>query len=213
MLDYINTKTVKKEKFLYLKLNVLGLSFLFLLLTFYPQYSFAFFHTNNQMNSPLSGNFDSSTLYSNPGSLYDSNFGTMFGGGVGGLSGLGMNNGFGMMGMPGFGYGSGYGYGVPSFGSGLGAGGGVLDVFAGLLGGLSSPSYNQGFGSDYNFDYGYDSNYDNNNLDYTLQPNNDNLLGFGGLDSSSNYDSNFDYNYGNEYPSDLPVEDLRSFDS
>lgn len=27
------------------------------------------------------------------------------------------------------------------------------------------------------------------------------------------YDSNFDYNYGNEFPSDLPVEDLRSFDS
>jgi hypothetical protein len=91
----------------------------------------------------------------------------------------------------------------------------MLDVVSGLLGGLDSLSSNQeGFGSDYNSDYGYESNYNNNNnnFDYTLQPNNDNLLSFEEFDNS-NYDSNSDFNYGNEYPSDLPLEDLRSFDS
>src|ERR671910_8940 len=207
-----NTNTLKKEtSLLYLKSNILGLSFLFLLIAFYPQYSFAFFHTN-QMNSPSYGNFgSSSSLYSNPGSLYGPNFGSMYGGG-GGLGGLGMNNGLGMM-MPGFGYGS--GYGSPSFGSGLGGGGGgILDVFSGLLGGLgsssSSSSFNQGFGSNYNSDYGYDSNY-NNNLDYTLQPNNDDLGSFGYDDG--NYGSNSDFAYGNEFQSDVPLDDLRSFDS
>ena len=261
-----NTNTLKKEtSSLYLKSNILGLSFLFLLIAFYPQYSFAFFHTN-QMNSPSYGNFgSSSSLYSNPGSLYGPNFGSMYGGG-GGLGGLGMNNGLGMM-MPGFGsgygsgygspsfgsggllnvlsgvlglgssmfgggglgglgmnnglgmmmpcFGSGYGYGSPSFGSGLGGGGGgILDVFSGLLGGLgsssSSSSFNQGFGSNYNSDYGYDSNY-NNNLDYTLQPNNDDLGSFGYDDG--NYGSNSDFAYGNEFQSDVPLDDLRSFDS
>jgi hypothetical protein len=202
-----NTNTLKKETLLYLKSNVLGLSFLFLLIAFYPQYSFAFFHTN-QMNSPSYGSFgSSSSLYSNPGSLYGPNFGSMYGGG-GGLGGLGMNNGLGMM-MPGYGYGS--GYGSPSFGSGVGGGSGILDVFSGILGGLgSSSSSNQGFGSNYNFDYGYESSY-NNNLDYTLQPNSDDLVGFGYDDS--NYGSNSDFDYGDEFQSDLPLEDLRSFDS
>src|ERR671910_1390923 len=123
-----NTNTLKKEtSLLYLKSNILGLSFLFLLIAFYPQYSFAFFHTN-QMNSPSYGNFgSSSSLYSNPGSLYGPNFGSMYGGG-GGLGGLAMNNGLGMM-MPGFGSGFGSGYGSPSFGSG-----GLLNVLSGVLG-------------------------------------------------------------------------------
>ncbi len=143
---------------------------------------------------------------------------SIFGGA--GLGGLGMNNGFGGMMMPGFGsgygYGSDYGYGMPGFGNLGGPGGGssgLLDVFSGLLGGLgSASSSNQGLGSDSNFDYGYDSNYNNNNLDYTLQPNNDDLGSFGGYDS--NYGSNSDFNYGgNEFQSDVPLEDLRSFDS
>ncbi|HJU59673.1 MAG TPA: hypothetical protein VJ583_07975 [Nitrososphaeraceae archaeon] len=250
MLNF-NTNTLKKETSLpYLRSNILGLSFLLLLIAFYPQNLSAFFHTN-QMNNPLYGNFGSSvtSLYSNPGSLYGSNFGSIYGGGGGGISGLGMNNGFGMM-MPGYGYGTpsfgsgglldvlsgllglgssmfgggigglgmnngfgmmmpGYGYGIPSFGSGGLGGGGMLDVISGILGGLGSSS-NQGFGSNYNFDYGYESNY-NNNLDYTLQPNDDDFDSFG---YNSNYGSNSDFDYGsNEFQSDLPIEDLRSFDS
>ena len=255
--------TLNKETLIYL-FNILAVSFLLLsLIVFYPQYSSAFFHSN-QIDSPLGGNRGSSisSLYSNSDSLYGSNFGSMFGGSIGGLGGLGMNNGFGMM-TPGFGYGYGYGYGTPSFGSGgllnvlsglLGLGssmfgggigglgglgmnngfgmmtpgfgygtpsfgmggggsGGLLDVFSGLLGGLgSSPSFNQeGFGSDYNSDYEYESNYNNNNFDYTIQPNSGDLGSFGGY--NSDYGSNSDFDYGNELQSDLPVEDLRSFDS
>jgi hypothetical protein len=181
------------------------------LIVFYPQYSSAFFHSN-QIDSIVDGNFGSSAssslLYSNPGYLYGSNFGSMFGGNIGGLGGLGMNNGFGTM-MPSF------GYSTPSFGSGgVGGGGGMLDIVSGLLGGLDSLSSNQeGFGSDYNSDYRYESNYYyNNNFDYTLQPNNDNSLSSEEFDSS-NYNSNSDFTYGNQYPSDLPLEDLRSFDS
>ena len=205
-----NTNTLKKEtSLLCLRSNIIGLSFLLLLIAFYPQHSFAFFHTN-QMNSPSYGNFGSaSSLYSNPGSLYGSNFGSMYGGG-GGLGGLGMNNGLGMM-MPGFGSGS--GYDSPSFDSEIGGGGGMLDVFSGLLGGLGSlSSSNQGFGSNYNSEYGYESNY-NNNLDYTLQPNNNDDLGSFGYDDNSNYGYNSDSDYGNEFQSDLPLDDLRSFDS
>ena len=201
MLNF-NTNILKKETSLpYLRSNILALSFLLLLIAFYPQNLSAFFHTN-QMNNPLYGNFGSSvtSLYSNPGSLYGSNFGSIYGGG-GSIGGLGMNNGIGMM-MPG------YGYGTPSFGSG-GLGGGMLDVISGILGGLGSSS-NQGFGSNYNFDYGYESNY-NNNLDFTLQPNYDD---FGSFGYNSNYGSNSDFDYGsNEFQSDLPIEDLRSFDS
>jgi hypothetical protein len=191
-----NTNTLKKETLLNVRSNILGLSFMLLLIAFYPQYSSAFFHTN-QMNSQLYGNFGSaSSLYSNPSSLYGPNFGSMYGGG-----GFGINNGFGSM-MPGFGS----GYGAPSFGSGGGSGGGgMLDVFSGLLG-LGSSS-NQGFGSNYNFEYGYESN--NNNLDYTLEST-DELDTF---EYDSNYGSNSDFDYGNEFQSDLPLEDLRSFDS
>ena len=196
MLNF-NTNTLKKETLLNVRSNILGLSFMLLLIAFYPQYSSAFFHTN-QMNSQLYGNFGSaSSLYSNPSSLYGPNFGSMYGGG----GGFGMNNGFGSM-MPGFGS----GYGAPSFGSGWGSGGGgMLDVFSGLLG-LGSSS-NQGFGSNYNFDYGYESN--NNNPDYTLEST-DELDTF---EYDSNYGSNSDFDYGNEFQSDLPLEDLRSFDS
>jgi hypothetical protein len=238
-----NTNTLKKETLLNVRSNILGLSFMLLLIAFYPQYSSAFFHTN-QMNSQLYGNFGSaSSLYSNPSSLYGPNFGSMYGGG-----GFGMNNGFGSM-MPGFGSGygassfgsggllnvlsgllglgssiyggggfgmnNGFGSMMPGFGSGNGAssfgsgggsgGGGMLDVFSGLLG-LGSSS-NQGFGSNYNFDYGYESN--NNNLDYTLEST-DELDTF---EYDSNYGSNSDFDYGNEFQSDLPLEDLRSFDS
>jgi hypothetical protein len=120
-----NTDALNKKTLLHL-FNTLAVSFLLLslsLIVFYPQYSSAFFHSN-QIDSLVDGNFgssasSSSSLYSNPGYLYGSNFGSMFGGSIGGLGGLGMNNGFGMM-MPGFGsgYGYGYGYGTPSFGSG-----------------------------------------------------------------------------------------------
>lgn len=205
--------TLNKETLIYL-FNILAVSFLLLsLIVFYPQYSSAFFHSN-QIDSPLGGNLGSSisSLYSNPDSLYGSNFGSMFGGSIGGLGGLGINNGFGMM-TPGFGY----GYGTPSFSMGGGGSGGFLDVFSGLLGGLgSSPSFNQeGFGSDYNSDYNsdneYESNYNNNNFDYTIQPNSGDLGSFGGY--NSDYGSNSDFDYGNEFQSDLPLEDLRSFDS
>ena len=283
MLNFnFNTNTLNKEtsSLLCLRSEIIGLSFLLLsLITFYPQYSSAFLYANNQMNSPLYGNFGSlasSSLFANHDSLYGSNFGSMYGGGGlgglgmsngfggmmmpgfgsgygystpsfgsggllnilsgllglgssifggAGLGGLGMSNGFGGMMMPGFGsgygYGSDYGYGMPGFGNlggpGIGGGGsgGLLDVFSGLLGGLgSASSSNQGLDSDYNFDYGYDSKYNdnNNNLDYTLQPNNDDLGSFRGYDS--NYGSNSDFNYGgNEFQSDVPLEDLRSFDS
>jgi hypothetical protein len=80
----------------------------------------------------------------------------------------------------------------------------ILNI-RGLLG-LGSSS-NQGFGSNYNFDYGYESN--NNNLDYTLEST-DELDTF---EYDSNYGSNSDFDYGNEFQSDLPLEDLRSFDS
>lgn len=281
MLNFnFNTNTLNKEtsSLLCLRSEIIGLSFLLLsLITFYPQYSSAFLYTNNQMNSPLYGNFGSlasSSLFANHDSLYGSNFGSMYGGG--GLGGLGMNNGLGGMMMPGFGsgygystpsfgsggllnilsgllglgssifggaglgglgmsndfggmmmpgfgsgygYGSDYGYGMPGFGNlggpGIGGGGsgGLLDVFSGLLGGLgSSPSFNQeGLGSDYNSDYEYESNYNNNNFDYTIQPNSRDLGSFGGY--NSDYGSNSDFDYSNEFQSDLPLEDLRSFDS
>ena len=106
--------------------------------------------------------------------------------------GGGINNGFGMM--------PGYGYGGLSFGSG-----GLLDVLSGVLGLDSGP--NQEFESDYISDYEYGSN---NNLDYTLQPN-DEIVDFG-YDSDYGYNSDSDYD-NNEFQSDLPIEDLRSVDS
>lgn len=91
-------------------------------------------------------------------------------------------------------------YGGSSFGSG-----GLLDVLSGVLGLDSGP--NQEFESGYISDYEYGSN---NNLDYTLQPN-DEMVDFG-YDSDYGYNSDSDYD-NNEFQSDLPIEDLRSVDS
>jgi hypothetical protein len=176
MLNF-SINTLKNEVLFHIKSSTFLFSLLLLLLVFNPQYSSAFFY-NNQGNSLLYGNVGSaSSLYSNPGGSYGPNTGLMYGGG-------GINNGFGMM--------PGYGYGGSSFGSG-----GLLDVLSGVLGLDSGP--NQEFESDYISDYEYGSN---NNLDYTLQPN-DEMVDFG-------YDSDYGYN---EFQSDLPIEDLRSVDS
>ena len=184
MLNF-SINTLKNEVLFHIKSSTFLFSLLLLVLVFYPQYSSAFFY-NNQGNSLLYGNVGSpSSLYSNPGGSYDPNIGLMYGGG-------GINNGFGMM--------PGYGYGGSSFGSG-----GLLDVLSGVLG-LDSGS-NQEFESDYISDYEYGSN---NNLDYTLQPN-DEMVDFG-YDSDYGYNSDSDYD-NNEFQSDLPIEDLRSVDS
>lgn len=183
MLNF-STNTLKNEILFHIKSSIFLFSLLLLVLVFNPQYSSAFFY-NNQGNSLLYGNVGSaSSLYSNPGASYGPNMGLMYGGG-------GINNGFGMM--------PGYGYGGSSFGSG-----GLLDVLSGVLGLDSGP--NQEFESDYISDYEYGSN---NNLDYTLQPN-DEMVDFG-YDSDYGYNSDSDYD--NEFQSDLPIEDLRSVDS
>ena len=183
MLNF-SINTLKNEVLFHTRSSILLCSLLLIALVFNPQYSSAFFY-NNQGNSLLYGNVGSaSSLYSNPGASYDPNMGLMYGRGE-------INNGFGMM--------PGYGYGGLSFGSG-----GLLDVLAGVLGLDSGP--NQEFESDYISDYEYGSN---NNLDYTLQPN-DEMVDFG-YDSDYGYNSDSDYN--NEFQSDLPVEDLRSVDS
>jgi hypothetical protein len=180
-----STNTLKNEVLFHTKSSIFLFSLLLLVLVFNPQYSSAFFY-NNQGNSLLYGNVGSaSSLYSNPGASYGPNMGLMYGGGE-------INNGFGMM--------PGYGYGGSSFGSG-----GLLDVLSGVLG-LDSGS-NQEFESDYISDYEYGSN---NNLDYTLQPN-DEIVDFGS-DSDYGYNSDSDYD-NNEFQSDLPIEDLRSVDS
>jgi hypothetical protein len=242
MLNF-SINTLKNEVLFHIKSSTFLFSLLLLVLVFNPQYSSAFFY-NNQGNSLLYGNVGSaSSLYSNPGGSYGPNTGLMYGGG-------GINNGFGM--MPGYGYGGssfgsgglldvlsavlglgsaiygggginngfgmmpGYGYGGSSFGSG-----GLLDVLSGVLGLDSGP--NQEFGSDYISDYEYGSN---NNLDDTLQPN-DEMVDFGydsdyGYNSDSDYGYNSDSDYGynsdsdydnNEFQSDFPIEDLRSVDS
>ena len=188
-----STNTLKNKVLFHTKSSIFLFSLLLLVLVFNPQYSSAFFY-NNQKNSLLYGNVGSaSSLYSHPGGSYGPNIGLMYGGG-------GINNGFGMM--------PGYGYGGSSFGSG-----GLLDVLSGVLG-LDSGS-NQEFESDYISDYEYGSN---NNLDYTLQPN-DEMVDFG-YDSDYGYNSDSDYGYNsdsdyhnNEFQSDLPIEDLRSVDS
>ena len=200
MLNF-SINTLKNEVLFHIKSSTFLFSLLLLVLVFNPQYSSAFFY-NNQGNSLLYGNVGSaSSLYSNPGGSYGPNTGLMYGGG-------GINNGFGMM--------PGYGYGGSSFGSG-----GLLDVLSGVLGLDSGP--NQEFGSDYISDYEYGSN---NNLDDTLQPN-DEMVDFGydsdyGYNSDSDYGYNSDSDYGynsdsdydnNEFQSDLPIEDLRSVDS
>src|SRR5918995_686757 len=183
MLNF-SINTLKNEVLFHTRSSIFLCSLLLIALVFNPQYSYAFFY-NNQGNSLLYGNFGpASSLYSNPEASYGPNLGLMYGGG-------GINNGFGMM--------SGYGYGGSSFGSG-----GLLDVLSGVLGLDSRP--NQEFESDYISDYEYGSN---NNLDYTLQPN-DEMVDFG-YDSDYGYNSDSDYN--NEFQSDLPVEDLRSVDS
>src|SRR5918994_376793 len=183
MLNF-SINTLKNEVLFHTRSSIFLCSLLLIALVFNPQYSSAFFY-NNQGNSLLYGNFGpSSSLYSNPEASYSPNLGLMYGGG-------GTNKGFGMM--------SGYGYGGSSFGSG-----GLLDVLSGVLGLDSGP--NQEFESDYISDYEYGSN---NNLDYTLQPN-DEMVDFG-YDSDYGYNSDSDYN--NEFQSDLPVEDLRSVDS
>ena len=180
-----STNTLKNKVLFHTKSSIFLFSLLLLVLVFNPQYSSAFFY-NNQGNSLLYGNVGSaSSLYSNPGGSYGPNTGLMYGGG-------GINNGFGMM--------PGYGYGGSSFGSG-----GLLDVLSGVLGLDSGP--NQEFESDYISDYEYGSN---NNLDYTLQPN-DERVDFG-YDSDYDYNSDSDYD-NNEFQSDLPIEDLRSVDS
>jgi len=192
MLNF-SINTLKNEVLFHIKSSTFLFSLLLLVLVFNPQYSSAFFY-NNQGNSLLYGNVGSaSSLYSNPGGSYGPNTGLMYGGG-------GINNGFGMM--------PGYGYGGSSFGSG-----GLLDVLSGVLG-LDS-GRNQEFESDYISDYEYGSN---NNLDYTLQPN-DEMVDFG-YDSDYGYNSDSDYGYNsdsdydnNEFQSDLPIEDLRSVDS
>jgi hypothetical protein len=192
MLNF-SINTLKNEVLFHIKSSTFLFSLLLLLLVFNPQYSSAFFY-NNQGNSLLYGNVGAaSSLYSNPGASYGPNMGLMYGGGE-------INNGFGMM--------PGYGYGGSSFGSG-----GLLDVLAGALGLDSGP--NQEFESDYISDYEYGSN---NNLDYTLQPN-DEMVDFG-YDSDYGYNSDSDYGYNsdsdydnNEFQSDLPIEDLRSVDS
>ena len=188
-----STNTLKNKVLFHTKSSIFLFSLLLLVLVFNPQYSSAFFY-NNQGNSLLYGNVGSaSSLYSNPGASYGPNMGLMYGGGE-------INNGFGMM--------PGYGYGGSSFGSG-----GLLDVLSGVLGLDSGP--NQEFESDYISDYEYGSN---NNLDYTLQPN-DEMVDFG-YDSDYGYNSDSDYGYNsdsdydnNEFQSDLPIEDLRSVDS
>ena len=188
-----STNTLKNKVLFHNKSSIFLFSLLLLVLVFNPQYSSAFFY-NNQGNSLLYGNVGSaSSLYSNPGASYGPNMGLMYGGGE-------INNGFGMM--------PGYGYGGSSFGSG-----GLLDVLSGVLGLDSGP--NQEFESDYISDYEYGSN---NNLDYTLQPN-DEMVDFG-YDSDYGYNSDSDYGYNsdsdydnNEFQSDLPIEDLRSVDS
>src|ERR687898_76793 len=183
MLNF-SINTLKNEVLFHTRSSILLCSLLLIALVFNPQYSSAFFY-NNQGNSLLYGNFGpASSLYSNPEASYGPNLGLMYGGG-------GINNDFGMM--------PGYGYGGSSFGSG-----GLLDVLSGVLGLDSGP--NQEFESDYISDYEYGSN---NNLDYTLQPN-DEMVNFG-YDSDYGYNSDSDYN--NEFQSDLPVEDLRSVDS
>src|SRR5918994_86842 len=183
MLNF-SINTLKNEVLFHTRSSILLCSLLLIALVFNPQYSSAFFY-NNQGNSLLYGNFGpASSLYSNPEASYGPNLGLMYGGG-------GINNDFGMM--------PGYGYGGSSFGSG-----GLLDVLSGVLGLDSGP--NQEFESDYISDYEYGSN---NNLDYTLQPN-DEMVDFG-YDSDYGYNSDSDYN--NEFQSDLPVEDLRSVDS
>jgi hypothetical protein len=180
-----STNTLKNKVLFHTKSSIFLFSLLLLVLVFNPQYSSAFFY-NNQGNSLLYGNVGSaSSLYSNPGASYDPNMGLMYGRGE-------INNGFGMM--------PGYGYGGSSFGSG-----GLLDVLSGVLGLDSGP--NQEFDSDYISDYEYGSN---NNLDYTLQPN-DEMVDFG-YDSDYGYNSDSDYD-NNEFQSDLPIEDLRSVDS
>ena len=184
MLNF-SINTLKNEVLFHIKSSTFLFSLLLLVLVFNPQYSSAFFY-NNQGNSLLYGNVGSaSSLYSNPGGSYGPNIGLMYGGG-------GINNGFGMM--------PGYGYGGSSFGSG-----GLLDVLAGVLGLDSGP--NQEFESDYISNYEYGSN---NNLDYTLQPN-DEMVDFG-YDSDYGYNSDSDY-HNNEFQSDFPIEDLRSVDS
>src|ERR687897_356408 len=199
MLNF-SINTLKNEVLFHTRSSIFLCSLLLIALVFNPQYSSAFFY-NNQGNSLLYGNFGpASSLYSNPEASYGPNLGLMYGGG-------GINNGFGMM--------SGYGYGGSSFGSG-----GLLDVLSGVLGLDSGP--NQEFESDYISDYEYGSN---NNLDYTLQPN-DEMVDFGydsdygynsdsdyGYNSDSDYGYNSDSDYGNEFQSDLPIEDLRSVDS
>src|ERR687898_2742263 len=183
MLNF-SINTLKNEVLFHTRSSIFLCSLLLIALVFNPQYSSAFFY-NNQGNSLLYGNFGpSSSLYSNPEASYSPNLGLMYGGG-------GTNKGFDMM--------YGYGYGGSSFGSG-----GLLDVLSGVLGLDSGP--NQEFESDYISDYEYGSN---NNLDYTLQPN-DEMVDFG-YDSDYGYNSDSDYN--NEFQSDLPVEDLRSVDS
>ena len=180
-----STNTLKNKVLFHTKSSIFLFSLLLLVLVFNPQYSSAFFY-NNQGNSLLYGNVGSaSSLYSNPGASYDPNMGLMYGRGE-------INNGFGMM--------PGYGYGGSSFGSG-----GLLDVLSGVLGLDTGP--NQEFESDYISDYEYGSN---NNLDYTLQPN-DEMVDFG-YDSDYGYNSDSDYD-NNEFQSDLPIEDLRSVDS
>src|ERR671910_2643251 len=191
MLNF-SINTLKNEVLFHTRSSIFLCSLLLIALVFNPQYSSAFFY-NNQGNSLLYGNFGpSSSLHSNPEASYSPNLGLMYGGG-------GTNKGFGMM--------SGYGYGGSSFGSG-----GLLDVLSGVLGLDSGP--NQEFESDYISDYEYGSN---NNLDYTLQPN-DEMVDFGydsdyGYNSDSDYGYNSDSDYNNEFQSDLPVEDLRSVDS
>src|ERR671910_342684 len=191
MLNF-SINTLKNEVLFHTRSSIFLCSLLLIALVFNPQYSSAFFY-NNQGNSLLYGNFGpSSSLYSNPEASYSPNLGLMYGGG-------GTNNGFNMM--------YGYGYGGSSFGSG-----GLLDVLSGVLGLDSGP--NQEFESDYISDYEYGSN---NNLDYTLQPN-DEMVNFGydsdyGYNSDSDYGYNSDSDYNNEFQSDLPVEDLRSVDS
>jgi hypothetical protein len=191
-----NTNTLKKETLHYVRSNILGLSFLLLLIAFYPQNSFAFFH-NNQMNSPLHGNFGSaSSLYSNPGSLYGPNFGSMYGGGVGGY---GMNSGFGMM-MPGFGS----GYGASSFGNG-----GLLNVLSGILGLVPSMYGGGGYGMNNGFGmmmpgYGYGSGYEYGAPSFGSGGGGGGILdvfsGLLGLGSSSNqgFGSNYNSDYGYE---------------
>ena len=184
MLNF-SINTLKNEVLFHTRSSILLCSLLLIALVFNPQYSSAFFY-NNQGNSLLYGNFGpASSLYSNPEASYGPNLGLMYGGG-------GINNDFGMM--------PGYGYGGSSFGSG-----GLLDVLSGVLGLDSGP--NQEFESDYISDYEYGSN---NNLDYTLQPN-DEMVDFG-YDSDYGYNSDSDYD-NNEFQSDLPIEDLRSVDS